>query len=149
MFYIVICMCCTWCVYNLLTSLYDTTRIACSGCCITLYIVYTTQLSPALRPKKGDPNGPFFYSAAGHVISSTGPRAAILHIVHSTWRHSTVARLFDQKRGPERSPSILLTLRGFLYFDLVKKNKSGSPFYLWTQGPPVNICKYLPTTTCG
>ena len=142
--YIVICTCpCCVCVYK-------------------LYIVFTTQLSAvvhivqslhdttvacALDPKRGPERSLFTPALRGLLHLRLGQERLYVHIVHSTWRHNCRSFLRPEK-GTRTVPLFYPTLRGFLYFDLVK-NKSGSPFYLWTQGPPVNTCKYLPTTTCG
>ena len=141
-------MCCTCCVYNCTQSSRRNSSPAVVAVC-TLYIVFTTQLSPAPRPKKGTRTVPFYSALRGILSRRLGLELQYVHIVHSTWRHNCRSTLRPEK-GTRTVPLFYVTLRGFLYFDLVKKQELElTHFYLWTQGPPVNICKYLPTTTCG
>ncbi len=59
-----------------------------------------TTVAPALRPKKGTRTVPFLSCPAGHVTPSTGPRAAYVHIVHSTWRPNGCSPSSSQKGDP-------------------------------------------------
>ena len=92
-------------------------------CLYILYIVFATQLpavvqivqslrdttvAPALRPKRGTRSVPFYLSPAGLVTSATGPRAAYVHFVHSTWRPngcSPSSSLKGDPNGPLFYPS--------------------------------------------
>ena len=135
--YIVICTCSSRCVrcVQIVHSLYDTTVCCCTYCTKSL----RHNCRYALRPKKGTRTVPFLTQPCGACYFCDWAKSGYMYILYIVPGDTTVAVLRPEK-GTRTVPLFYLALRGFLLFDLVK-NKSGSPFYLWTQGPPVNTCK--------
>ena len=112
-----------------------------SGCCMyicTYYLAALVVASPS-STQKGDPNGPlFFASLRGFLFLRLGQGLRIVHIVHSTWRHSRRSFL-RQKRGPERSP-FLTSPAGLFTTPTWQETRAHHQVIF---GPRVHFCKYF------
>ena len=139
-------MCCT--IVQIVLGLYDTT---CCPLYLFVYIVHslhdTTVASP--RPSKGTRTVPFFILPCGAYYSSTWASAAIC--TYCTKYLATQLSLFVQRpgKGTRTVPLFLISPAGLFITSTRTRADLLLPFVFWTQGPPVNICKYLPSTTCG
>ena len=135
---------CWWTLVPPCTLLYIVYMYVLFLLCLLLYkctkFLETQLSSPLFDPKRGPERSLFFIPALrGLLHLRLGQELLYVHIVHSTWRPNGCSPSSSQKRGPERSLFFLSSPAGLSTSRLGQEQERIDVFYLWTQGPPVNL----------
>ena len=111
---------------------------AVSAVCTYVHSTWRHNCRSSSSTQKGDPNGPFFYPALrGFLHRRLGQELLCVHL-YIVPGDTIVAPLLRPIKGTRTVPFFIQPC-GACYIDDWVKNKSASTFYLWTQGPPVNL----------